>query len=139
MLQLGSKDVVLGLEDDAVGCEGWETKVNCLLYLLDEYEIVSLYSKANWNVPHRFQSYNLDFIRPGRHPSYGVSYLNGAVAYLVRRETARRIGRAAYEGLPFDIFFCQEEKFKFCAVSEHCPVFTHSFAHGSHRDGNNSI
>ena len=139
MLQLGTKDIVLGLEDDAVPGEGWEAKVECLLHLLDQYEIVSLYSKANWNVEHRFQSCGLDFILPGRHPSYGVAYINGAVAYLVKRETARRIAAAAYEGMPYDIFFCQPEKFKFCAVSEHNPIFTHSFQYGSHRDGNNSV
>lgn len=137
MLQLGNKKYILALEDDAVPGTDWDRKVNCLLYLLEEqFEIIALYSKAQWRVERSFQACGLDFIIPGHHPTLGVAYQNGAVAYLTTRKCAEKIGKLRYTGVPFDLAYCQPADFKFAAVKENCCIFSHSYEFGSHRDGN---
>lgn len=129
-LQLGDKPYILQLEDDAYpDYPEWKTRVNQALELLEKFDVVFLYSGSLH--PHeKFDHYGVEYVIPGKHPSFGITWTNGAVAYLTTRETAKKINAQPYLGIPYDLHL--PEYFKTCISNTGHKIFAHSFQYGSH-------
>lgn len=128
-LQVGTKEFILMLEDDAIPQGDWKLHTQQALELLQTYDTVQLYAKAtNW-VDRRFNHYGREYLTPSRHPSFGTKWTNGAVAYIVKRETAKKIYQEKYVGVPYDVHLV--EYFNSCCIAQNQCIFEHSMQHGS--------
>lgn len=119
-------DVALVLEDDAwpVGPD-WTGVCADALSLMDDYEVVSLHGRA-------FRPCDFDAKQIGCRKLLvpqvqGSVWVQGSLAYLIRRDAVDRWINDSYNGYPSDIYLCN--RFKFALVDP--SPFLHERKHGS--------
>lgn len=128
-LQMGVKDTILMLEDDARPAGDWEWHTKNAMLLLDRFEVVALYAKAtNW-FKEEFTHYDRKYLIVDKHPQLWVNWTNGAVAYLIRRETAKKFYKDKYLGIPVDLHI--PEFYSFCCSVQYQCAFEHCANYGS--------
>lgn len=127
-LRMTKGEHVLVFEDDAVPERtDWYQIAQTCIPLLEEYEIVSLHGR-NIVEKERFHWNGMEFVLPNStSPDSVIKWSLGSLAYLVKRNTADRIARMQYKGLPMDLFIAS--LFKYC-VLEPSP-FLHERKFGS--------
>lgn len=117
------------LEDDAVPQGPWVQVTDRACGLLEAYDVVALYARAMTWIQHCFDHYDRKYVIPDKRPDWNIRWINGAVAYLVSPESAKKIAEARYTGIPYDLYLA--EHLKLCAASPEGQVFDHSFQYGS--------
>jgi hypothetical protein len=113
--QTPTVDAALIFEDDAWPNTGaWTTIAAMALPLLDEFEVVSLHGRAFDKSA--FDSRLLEASDvTGRNvlvpKTQGQVWVQGALAYLIRRDAVDRIIDRPYDGNPLDILICNDFKY----------------------------
>jgi hypothetical protein len=131
MFLASNHDAALVMEDDAwPNTNLWTTVAATSLKMLGEFEAVSLHGRA-------FRS--IDFDEYPLHPkpvtgrkvlvpkTQGQTWVQGSLAYLMRRDAAERWVNDTYNGYPADLYLCNRYKF---ALIDPSP-FDHNRKHGS--------
>ena len=125
--QTPKADYATILEDDAwPNRRDWALVVASAVMLLNRFEVVSLHGRAFRAVD--FKSYPLDggvsYLEP---LAQGQVWVQGSLAYVIRRDVVDRFIDAPYVGYPSDLFLCN--RFKFALINP--SPFDHSRKHGS--------
>ena len=124
-------DCALVLEDDAwPNRPVWSTICALAMNYLDEFEAVSVHGRAFRHED--FDSRPLDpktltdrnILVP---KAQGQTWVQGSLAYLIRRDVAQRWVDDTYNGYPSDLYLCN--RFKFALVDP--SPFDHNRKHGS--------
>lgn len=124
-------DVALVMEDDAwPNVPIWTTVAAISMNLLEEFEAVSLHGRAFRHVD--FDARPLDPLPlTGRQilvpKAQGQTWVQGSLAYLIRRDAAVRWVNDTYNGYPSDLYLCNRYKF---ALVDPSP-FDHNRTHKS--------
>jgi hypothetical protein len=116
-LKKSTENTMLVFEDDALpSVDNWHDIAERSTPLLDHYEIVSLHGR-NIIVDGTFDFDGLKFTIPGP-ASAKIKWSLGSLAYLLRKETAEKIIKMQYRGLPMDLLLASQ--FSFCTLSAPC-------------------
>lgn len=115
-LAASQADAALVLEDDAVpNCEDWNLVVAAASTKLTDYEVVSVHGRAfhpdafeHELLPIHPLKTPLNFYRP--KPGARV-WVQGTLAYFIRRDAMPKLINKEFDGYPIDIFLCNEFKF----------------------------
>lgn len=124
-----TNDAALVMEDDAwPNTPIWTTIAATAMPLLNEFEAVSLHGRA-----FRHEDFDARPLEPiaGRQvlvpKNQGQTWVQGSLAYLIRRDAALRWVNDTYNGYPADIYLCN--RFKFALVDP--SPFDHNRVHRS--------
>lgn len=129
--QTPNVDAALILEDDAVpNTPVWPQVCVAAFQRLKEFEVVSLHGRA-------FRNEDFD-AQPVAGPelagwnllvpkAQGQVWVQGSLAYMIRRDAVDRFINDSYDGYPSDIYICN--RFKFALVSP--SPFNHDRSQGS--------
>lgn len=121
---MATGECTLILEDDAIpNRPDWADIVVEASKYLDKYEVISLHGRA-WH-PDAFNisdmmGITVKIAEPKVQKS-GSVWVQGSLAYLIRRDAKQRLIEKEYDGFPIDIFLCN--KFDFALV--HPSPFDH--------------
>lgn len=113
-LKLSTADCALILEDDAIpNAEEWLHIVNAAVPYLDRYEVISLHGRA-WH-PDAFTHGDLSGpkvrLSEPKVQKSGSVWVQGSLAYLIRKDAKQRLIEREYDGFPIDIFLCNHFNF----------------------------
>ena len=128
--KLAKADAMLMFEDDARPINGrWKRIAAEALPLLNRYEIVSLHGRDQANIikSHPAAGTRFNVLGPIDKGGIQMVWQLGALAYLMRQETAAKLRALAWDGFPVDLVICND--FSFC-VADYTP-FRHDRQHGS--------
>ena len=119
-------DAALVLEDDAwPNTQEWTSVAASAMPLLDEFEAVSLHGRTFRACDFTARPFgNRNLLVP---LAQGQTWVQGSLAYLIRRDAAERWVNDSYNGYPSDLYLCNRYKFAFVDPSP----FDHNRKHGS--------
>lgn len=123
-------DAALVLEDDAwPNCPEWPSVVAASTLLLTEFEAVSLHGRSFREIDFDARQFPTQGTpRKVLVPQVqGQTWVQGSLAYLIRRDAVDRWINDSYVGYPSDIYLCN--RFKFALV--HPSPFNHDRRAGS--------
>ena len=123
-LSMSDADNILILEDDAVPINAlWFAKILDAILLLDSFEVISFHGRDYQEEMFQEVSVNSEYIKPLSSPLWIVA----ALAYLVKRETVKKLIEYRYNGKPWDLVLYQHHSF--CVLRE--SIFNHDRSEGS--------
>jgi len=108
-------DAALVMEDDAwPNTPVWTTVAALTMQLLDEFDAVSLHGRA-----FRHEDFDARPLDPKTltersvlvPKAQGQTWVQGSLAYLIRRDAAERWVADSYNGYPSDLYLCNRHKF----------------------------
>lgn len=117
-LRASNSDCTIVVEDDAIpNRPDWADVVAQSISYLDKYEVVSLHGR-NWHP----DAFNVSESRvPGirvaepKVQKSGSVWVQGSLAYIIRKDAKQRLIEKEYDGFPIDIFLCN--MFDFALIS----------------------
>ena len=124
-------DAALVLEDDAWPNTGlWKTIAALAMNVLNEFEAVSLHGRA-----FHAEAFDASPLNPKTltersilvPKTQGQTWVQGSLAYMIRRDAAERWVADKYDGYPADLYLCN--RFKFALIDP--SPFDHSRRHPS--------
>lgn len=120
-------DAALVLEDDAwPNRRDWPMIIGHAWGLLDRFELVSLHGRAFRPIdftPHQLSD-GVSYLEP---LAQGQVWVQGSLAYLIRRDAVNKLIDTPYSGYPSDLFICN--RFNFALIDP--SPFDHNRTHGS--------
>lgn len=126
-----SNDCALVMEDDAwPNTAQWTTVAAATLNLMNEFEAVSLHGRAFRHVDFDARPLQPQLLTDRSllvPKSQGQTWVQGSLAYIIRRDAAARWVADSYTGYPSDLYLCN--RFKFALVDP--SPFDHNRKHGS--------
>ena len=127
-LKKSTADCTLILEDDAIpNNPEWTSIVAHSMTFLDKYEVISMHGRA-WHP----DAFNISEMRgpavkiaEPKVQRSGSVWVQGSLAYLIRKDAKQRLIEKEYDGFPIDIFLCN--MFDFALI--HPSPFDHGSGH----------